>query len=149
MEALSLEAPDLYHPERGEKRDEYRLVDQVDKERVPPERDERPRDLRHPSRDASRPLATPVQDVAGEEAEQDHPEPGEQGPVVRHEQILRHDAQREQPRALRGDLLRLNVPPCGYKAEAQEQVREPVPQQGVCEDYGDPDQVQDAERDDP
>ena len=65
MEAL--EGPDLYHPERREQRDEDRLVDQVDKERVPPERDQGPRDLRRLSRDAGRPLGAPVQDVAGEE----------------------------------------------------------------------------------
>src|SRR5215211_3415952 len=140
------EDPELYYPEPGEQRDEDRLVDQVDEERVPPEREKRSRNHRRPLR---HPLAAPVEDVTGEETDEDHPEPGEQRPVIRHNHVLGHDAEREKPRALRGDILSHHVRPDGEDEDAEKQVWQTVSQERVGEDYGDPDQVQDAERHDP
>src|SRR5215207_6873651 len=144
-----LERPELYYAERGEQRDEDRLVDKVDEERVSPERNERSRGCWRFLHQPYRPLPATVHDVPDEQADEDHPEPGEHGSVVRHEQVLRDDAEREQPRALRGDVARHHVRPDGYEGNAQKQVREPVLEERVGEDHGDPDDVQYAESDDP
>src|SRR5918995_1877475 len=139
-----LRDPQLYHPERGEQRDQDRLVDQVDKQRVPPEREKWPgKDRRLPCEERGSLLAT-VHHVAGEKAEEDDPEPGEQGPVVRHDEILRHHPEGEQPRALRREALNSYVKADRHEEEAQEEVHELVlqkGQKGVSEYYGDPDQV--------
>ena len=98
--------------------------------------------------DSEGPGVVPIQGVPKEDTDKHHPEPGEQGEIVKRVEIVWCESQPQQPREINSHL--------GHNEDASEDAEEPyqksgytTPNERVHEQYRQADAMQDAKDDEP